>query len=156
MVDDLSYDMDNALGYRIGLVATRLKICLRRVFMAAGLDITPEQWVVLFHLRQQQGQSQSELGDRSVKDKTTITRILDRLEHKGLALRRRDPHDRRAQRIFLTPEGEATLAALMPLVRRFAADTFQDVEPADRDTVLRMLGGIETRLDRFLEPKDTP
>jgi DNA-binding MarR family transcriptional regulator len=156
MDSDFGYDMDHGLGYRLGLVATRIKISLRRVFMAAGFDVTPEQWVVLFRLHQRQGQSQSELGDRSVKDKTTITRILDRLEHKGLAQRRRDPLDRRSQRIFLTPGGEAALAALMPLVHRFAADTFEDIEPAERDTVLRVLDGIEAKLDRFHEPKDTP
>lgn len=156
MDHDFDYDMDSGLGYRIGLVATRLKISLRRMFVAAGLDITPEQWVILYRLHQQPGQSQSELGDRSVKDKTTITRLLDRLEHKGLAERRRDPNDRRTQRLSLTPEGEATLVALMPLVHRFAAHTVEAVAPADRDTVLRVLDAIEARLDSLFEPKDMP
>lgn len=156
MDSNFGYDMDNGLGYRLGLVATRIKISLRRMFVAAGLDITPEQWVVLFRLHERQGQSQSELGDRSVKDKTTITRILDRLEHKGLAERHRDPNDRRTQRLFLTPDGEAVLASLMPLVHRFAAHTFDAVDPAERDTILRALDRIEARLDCLPDPKDLP
>lgn len=156
MDQDFGYDMDNGLGYRLGLVATRIKIALRRLFVAANLDITPEQWVILFRLHQRQGQSQSELGDRSVKDKTTITRLLDRLEHKGLAERRRDPNDRRTQRLYLTPKGEVTLAELMPLVHRLAAHTVDAVAPDDRATVLRVLDCIEARLDSFSETEDMP
>jgi DNA-binding MarR family transcriptional regulator len=155
MTDDFGYDMESSLGYRIGLAATRIKICLRRAFMAAAHDVTPEQWVVLLRLHQCQGQSQSELGERTVKDKTTVTRILDRLERKGLAERRRDPRDRRAQRIFLTPEGEATLTALMPMVQQFATQVFGMIDTGDRDALLRTLGDIDASLDRLTDPKDT-
>ena len=105
--------MDRGIGYRLCLVATQIKIALRRMFVRAGFDVTPEQWSLLLRLHEGPGQIQSELADRTVKDKTTITRILDRLEHKGLAERRRDPNDRRTQRLFLTPRGEAVLAELM-------------------------------------------
>lgn len=152
---ELDYDMDNAIGYRIGLVATQLKIALRRVFMASGLNVTPEQWVVLFHLHRSQGPTQSELGDRTVKDKPTVTRILDRLEAKGLASRRRDDKDRRSQRIYLTPAGESMLQRLMPLVRAFAARIFGDVTPQERQALLAALGRIGSRLDALLlEAKD--
>jgi DNA-binding MarR family transcriptional regulator len=157
MLLDIDYDLDNAIGYQIGLVATQLKIALRRAFVASGLDITPEQWVVLYHLERGQGPTQSELGDRTVKDKPTVTRILDRLEAKGLAARHRDPRDRRTQRIFLTPEGEAVLQQLMPLVRHFAGKAFGDVSPEERQGLIATLGRIGSRLDRLLlEPKDKP
>jgi DNA-binding MarR family transcriptional regulator len=150
------FDMDNAVGYAIGHAAARLKIGLRRVFVAAGHDVTPEQWVVLYRLYESQGLTQCGLGERTVKDKTTITRILDRLEDKDLVTRRRDATDRRSQRIFLTPAGAALVEALVPLVRRYAAEAFADVPPDDRRTLARILGNIETRLDAMLEPKDLP
>uniref|UniRef100_I2PYV9 Transcriptional regulator n=1 Tax=Desulfovibrio sp. U5L TaxID=596152 RepID=I2PYV9_9BACT len=150
------FDMDNAVGYAIGHAAAHLKIGLRRVFVAAGHDVTPEQWVVLYRLYESEGLTQCGLGERTVKDKTTITRILDRLEGKRLVARRRDAADRRSQRIFLTPAGAAQVEALVPLVRRYAAEAFADVPPDDRRTLARILGNIETRLDAMLEPKDLP
>jgi len=156
MHHDFGYDMDRGIGYRLCLVATQIKIALRRMFVRAGFDVTPEQWSLLLRLHEGPGQIQSELADRTVKDKTTITRILDRLEHKGLAERRRDPNDRRTQRLFLTPRGEAVLAELMPLVLQLSETVFKAVSPADHDTVHRILDTIGAGLDRFLEPKDVP
>ncbi|MHC1712285.1 MAG: MarR family winged helix-turn-helix transcriptional regulator [Solidesulfovibrio sp.] len=155
MDDAFRYDIDNAVGYAIGHAATQLKIGLRRVFVAAGHDVTPEQWVVLYRLFETQGLTQCGLGERTVKDKTTITRILDRLEAKGLVTRRRDLQDRRSQRIFLTSDGETLIQRLVPLVRRYAAEAFADVGSDDRDALHRILGNIESRLDAMLEPKDT-
>ncbi|WP_300164577.1 MarR family transcriptional regulator [Solidesulfovibrio sp.] len=152
MEDPFFFDMDNAVGYAVGHAAARLKIGLRRTFLAAGHDVTPEQWVVLYRLYETQGLTQAELGDRSVKDKTTITRILDRLEAKGLAARRRDAKDRRSQRIFLTEAGTSLVECLVPLVRAYAAEAFADVPPEDSDALRRILGNIESRLDAMLEP----
>ncbi|WP_428562392.1 MAG: MarR family winged helix-turn-helix transcriptional regulator [Solidesulfovibrio sp. DCME] len=146
------FDMDNAVGYAIGHTAARLKIGLRRTFLAHGHDVTPEQWVVLYRLYEAPGLSQAELGERTVKDKTTITRILDRLSDKALLTRRRDPHDRRSQRIALTPAGRALVERLVPLVRAYAAAAFADVPDQDSETLRRILGTIEARLDTLLEP----
>ena len=151
-----AYDMDNAIGYLIGHAAMRIKIGLRRLFVNSGLDITPEQWVVLFRLHERQGLTQSELGDRTVKDKTTITRILDRLEDKRLVERRRDAQDRRTRRLHLTETGATTLAALMPLVRDYGIALFADLPQAERESLKCILGHIETRLDQVLDIKDMP
>jgi len=154
MDSTLGYDMDNAIGYLIGHAAMRLKIGLRRLFVASGLNVTPEQWVVLFRLHEKEGLTQSELGERTVKDKTTITRILDRLEKKDMASRRRDARDRRAQRIFLTEKGLATLDALMPLVRRYADGIFGEFVDEERAVLRGLLMRVEARLDAVLEPKE--
>ncbi len=156
MDETFRFDMDNAVGYAIGHVFTRLRIGLRRLFAAAGLDVTPEQWVVLYRLFEEQGLTQCGLGERTVKDKTTITRILDRLEAKGCIARRRDSRDRRSQRIFLTPDGEALVKRLVPLVRGYAAEAFADTDAGDRQALRRILGRIEARLDGMLDAKDTP
>lgn len=156
MDNAFGYDMDNALGYLIGHTAMRIKIGLRRLFLKSGLDVTPEQWVVLFRLHEREGLTQSELGDRTVKDKTTVTRILDRLEKKGLVHRRRDSRDRRSQRIFLTETGADALGVLMPLVHAYGAALFDGIVSEDRDRLRRLLGQVEIRLDSILDPKDAP
>ena len=154
MDPDLHYAIDQTVGYAVGHAAAKLKIALRRVFVAAGLDVTPDQWVVLYRLAETEGLTQAELGERTVKDKTTITRILDRLEGRELLTRRRDTSDRRSQRLHLTPQGEETVRRLVPLVRTFAAAAYADLTDDDKSSLRRILGRIEDRLDAMLEPKD--
>jgi DNA-binding MarR family transcriptional regulator len=156
MNDACRYDLDNAIGYTLGRAAARIKIALRRAFAAAGHDVTPEQWVVLYRLCETEGLTQVALGERTVKDKTTVTRILDRLEARGLLTRRRDDRDRRSQRLFPTPRGQAVVCALLPVVQNFAAAAYADITDDDKGTLRRLLSRIETRLDALPEPKDLP
>ena len=150
------YDIDSAIGYAVGHAAARIKIALRRAFVAAGHDVTPDQWVVLYRLLENEGLTQAGLGERTVKDKTTITRILDRLEARELLTRRRDPDDRRAQRLYLTEAGRALAQALVPIVQAFADDAYADFTENDKAVLRDLLTRIEGRLDRLPETKDAP
>ena len=150
------YDIDNAVGYAVGHAAARIKIALRRAFVAAGHDVTPDQWVVLYRLLENEGLTQVALGERTVKDKTTVTRILDRLEARRLLTRRRAPDDRRSQRLYLTEAGRALALALVPIVQAFADAAYADLTQADKDALRDVLARIEARLDRLPEPKDAP
>ena len=150
------YDIDNAVGYAVGHAAARIKIALRRAFVAAGHDVTPDQWVVLYRLLENEGLTQVALGERTVKDKTTITRILDRLEARTLLTRRRAPDDRRSQRLYLTEAGRALAQALVPIVQAFADAAYADLTQADKAALRDILARIEARLDGLPETKDAP
>lgn len=152
------YDMDKAIGYAVGHAAARIKMGMRRAFLAAGHDVTPDQWVTLYRLLQQDGVTQSELGERAVKDKTAVTRILDRLEAKGLLTRRSDAADRRTHRVHLTEEGRALTLALIPVARAFADAAYASLTEADKDALRNILARIEARLDTLFglsEHKDS-
>ncbi len=73
-------------------------------FNNAGLDITPEQWVILSKLEQGTN-SQTDLANESFKDKPTVSRILDLLVKKGYATRAQDPEDGRRYLVGLTESG---------------------------------------------------
>ncbi len=150
------YDLDNAIGYAVGHAAARIKIALRRVFATAGHDVTPDQWVVLCRLLENEGLTQAALGERTVKDKTTITRILDRLEARELLTRRRDPDDRRSQRLYLTDAGRTLALALVPIVQAFADAAYADLTENDKTVLRDLLRRIEARLDHLPETKDVP
>ncbi|BAH74324.1 MarR family winged helix-turn-helix transcriptional regulator [Solidesulfovibrio magneticus] len=150
------YDIDNAVGYAVGHAAARIKIALRRAFLAAGHDVTPDQWVVLYRLLENEGLTQVALGERTVKDKTTVTRILDRLEARELLTRRRAPDDRRSQRLYLTEAGRTLALALVPIVQAFADAAYADLTGNDKAVLRDLLTRIEARLDCLPETKDAP
>ncbi|MFH1137275.1 MAG: MarR family transcriptional regulator [Pseudomonadota bacterium] len=116
MTEDISkFYFEDSAGFLLYRTAIAAKAALRREFQNAGLDVTPEQWTVLCALWEEDGLSQGELAGKTVKDKTTITRILDLLEKKGLAVRRRQESDRRVYEIYLTEEGRNLREKLTPV-----------------------------------------
>ena len=68
-------------------------------------EITLTQLSVLRELRQGP-QSAGKLGDKSGLSPTSTTRLVDRLEARGLVKRRRNAEDRRLVEVVLEPAGE--------------------------------------------------
>jgi DNA-binding MarR family transcriptional regulator len=75
----------------------------RRVLRAFNLNTS--QYNVLLLLDAERGWRLTDLSERLLFDKSTVTRIIDRLEQMGLVQRIADVGDRRAQRVLLTASG---------------------------------------------------
>jgi DNA-binding MarR family transcriptional regulator len=76
-------------------------------------DLSSTQYNVLRILRGAGGDlACGEIGNRMITRDPDITRLLDRLEKRGLISRRRDSKDRRTVLTRITPEGLKTLARL--------------------------------------------
>ena len=75
---------------------------LQKKFNLASLNITIEQWSVLYQLWKQDGLSQQELCRATFRDKPSITRLVDNLEKLQLVKRVASSDDRRINRIYLT------------------------------------------------------
>ena len=144
------FTLDNALGYRLSITALAVKSALRRTLLAARLDITPEQWIILCRIWEQEGRTQREVAECAVKDMASITRLVDSLEAKGLLVRQRDPADRRTYRLFLTDQGRAVRDKGLPILIAFAEEVFYGgLSPQEADDMLRMLNIVYERVQRM-------
>ncbi len=85
-----------------GMASTAVARRLQKNFRLAGLEITIEQWSVLYHLWKQDGLSQQELCVRTFRDKPSITRLIDNLEKQKLVKRMPSKDDRRINLVCLT------------------------------------------------------
>ena len=95
----------------------------RRVLRRFSLSTS--QYAVLMLLDSDEGRRLTDLSERLLFDKSTITRLIDRLEQAELVQRIADPADRRAQRVVLTAQGlaqrnQASSAHKHSLERRLA------------------------------------
>jgi DNA-binding MarR family transcriptional regulator len=88
-----------------GMASTALARRLQKNFRQAGLDITIEQWSILYHLWKEDCLSQQELCNRTFRDKPSITRLIDNIEKQKLVKRMADKKDRRVNLVCLTDEG---------------------------------------------------
>ena len=101
--DSVTYQMKRVLASFIQQAELRLE----------PHDLTHAQWMPLFKLRQAKHMAVAEMARELQMDAGATTRLLDRLEKKGLCKRVRSTEDRRVVMLELTPEGEAA-AALVP------------------------------------------
>src|SRR5574343_847623 len=85
-----------------GIASTAVARRLQKNFRNAGLEITIEQWSVLYHLWKEDGLSQQELCNRTFRDKPSITRLIDNLAKQQLVKRIASPTDRRINLVALT------------------------------------------------------
>jgi DNA-binding MarR family transcriptional regulator len=89
-----------------GKASTAIARRLQRKINLAGLNITIEQWSVLYHLWKNEGQSQQQLCNATFRDKPSITRLVDNLEKLNLVKRVASETDRRINLIYLTKQGQ--------------------------------------------------
>jgi DNA-binding MarR family transcriptional regulator len=85
-----------------GMASTAVARRLQKNFRQAGLEITIEQWSVLYHLWREDCLSQQELCNRTFRDKPSITRLIDNLEKLKLVNRVGSRSDKRINLICLT------------------------------------------------------
>ncbi len=89
-----------------GKASTAIARRLQKNFKLYGVDITIEQWSVLYHLWKEDGLSQQQLCDATFRDKPSITRLVDNLERLGLVKRTSSKDDRRINKICLTEKAQ--------------------------------------------------
>lgn len=107
-------------------------------------DLTPTQYNVLRILRGAgvAGWSCKEIGERLVQREPDITRLLGRLEKRGLIARKRDAADRRSVLTRITARGLSLLESLYPALSRMAQQQFSTVSGGDLEKLLSTLDKI--------------
>ena len=91
-------------SFMTGKASTAIARRLQKNFKQAGVEITVEQWSVLYHLWKKDGMSQQELCNATFRDKPSITRLVDNLEKLKLVKRVASKEDRRMNLIFITEQ----------------------------------------------------
>jgi len=89
-----------------------------------GQDLTLSQWRALVVLAESDGQHVGDLADRLAVSLPSASRLVRRLERRGLVSAERDEEDRRATRLHLLPRGR---------------DAHRAVVAARRDRIARAL-----------------
>lgn len=87
----------------------------------AQYDISAPQLIVLASLATDDHVSPANICKTISYDPGAMTRMIDRLEQKGLVKRIPNPNDRRATQLALTPAGKALYPQLMAAKDRVAA-----------------------------------
>src|SRR6218665_293064 len=122
-----------------GQASTAIARRLQKRFNAAGLNITIEQWSVLYHLWKEDGRSQQQLCNATFRDKPSITRLVDNLEKLNLVKRVPSEHDRRINMIYLTKQAQKLEEETMQIADETLNEALKTVPPEKIDVCKEVL-----------------
>jgi DNA-binding MarR family transcriptional regulator len=122
-----------------GKASTAIARRLQKKFNNAGLNITIEQWSVLYHLWKEDGRSQQQLCNATFRDKPSITRLVDNLEKLNLVKRVPSENDRRINLIYLTRNAQKLEEETMQIADETLNEALKTVPPDRIDVCKEVL-----------------
>lgn len=132
------------IGYEICQSARRVYQYLDSLF--SEYDITPEQWVIVKQLLQEEGISQKELSIAVRKDQNTTKAIVDKLTNKGYIHREGNPLDKRAFILTLTPKAREIAPKLSRLDEEMVDTLKEGLSSEELDALANILKKIQRNL----------
>ena len=107
-------------------------------------EITHDQYNVLRILRgaHPDGHAVAEVGQRMMSRAPDVTRLLDRLERRGLIHRAWAPENRRVTIVRITPSGLDLLKTIDPALHALQQELMRDATPEEIDVLTRVSGRL--------------
>jgi DNA-binding MarR family transcriptional regulator len=140
---------DESVGYLLRRLLGSMRQEIDRRLEPHGL--TNAQWEPLIKLKKCQARTVAELAREMQIDPGATTRLLDRLETKGLCKRVRSTEDRRVVNLELTKEGEVSANKIPAVLAEVMDQSLAGFSKAEWQTMLgflrRMLVNAEAMRD---------
>ncbi len=128
----------------VSLLVAAAHVLQRMSALLRTHGVTHDQYNVLRILRGagQDGHTVQEVGRRMVSRAPDVTRLLDRLERRGLVERSWAPDNRRYTLVRITEAGRALLAAADPELHALQQELMQQIRPDDLEVLTRVCGQL--------------
>lgn len=136
------FEYQAATPHWVNRLSFLIRAEVQQRFRAEGYSLTAEEWAMLMLLWKQAPQTMGQLAAVSLRDRTTVTRLVDSMVAKELLKRTQDPNDRRSVLVDLDEKGRALEAPLTEIVKKFIAEAtrgISDEEIAQANAVLERM-----------------
>jgi DNA-binding MarR family transcriptional regulator len=150
------------MSRRAGFLLVQLGTHRHRAFAErlARLDLHPRHFGMLSQLAVNEGRSQQALSAALGIHRSAVVALVDDLEERGLAERRRDPGDRRAYALYLTPAGRELLVELERIADQDEDELLAGLDAPERAQLISLLqrvaesNGLTAGVHPNLEPQE--
>jgi DNA-binding MarR family transcriptional regulator len=131
--------LPSLLGYALRRTQSAVFADFAATFAGAGEALTPGEFGLLVLVARNGGLSQMALARALGIDRSTLVPILDRLQARGLLVRRRSPSDGRTHALGLTPAGDKALAKFTRLVREHERRVASNLSATEARSLIALL-----------------
>ena len=142
----MEFNLEESVNHRIATLAGLLKRQVYRIIAENKLDITPEQWVIMYYLWQQNGLSIGELANRTYKDFANVTRIVDKLEKLGYVNKVRNTGDSRSTNVFILPKADEIKQQIQNCQRESTDIALKGISEIDQKKILSIIEKMEKNI----------
>ncbi|RUS65227.1 MarR family transcriptional regulator [Pseudorhodobacter sp. E13] len=140
--------------YWVNHLGFQLRKELEEAFAAKGQKVTSEEWALLLILNKHEQLSPRILAKLTLRDSTTVSRLVDRLERKGLVERIRERKDRRVVDVVMTAAGRAEFSSLSETAKAFIDTSLRGIAPEDAERVIQILKRMSENLSAAKRTQD--
>jgi DNA-binding MarR family transcriptional regulator len=112
------------------------------------IDLHTGQELVIFRLVEEDGLSQSQLAARLGVEIGTVAKTVQRMEKKGLLIRRQDAEDARISRVYLTEKGRRLCEPALHIWKELDACLVQGMSQAEQLLFRRLVVQAATNFSR--------
>ncbi|MGM7681836.1 MarR family winged helix-turn-helix transcriptional regulator [Cytobacillus sp. Hm23] len=130
-------DYLNHVGFNLKVVARTLTNIQNNKLEQHGVTIA--QYRVLYHLKEKEGLSQSELLDALQIKPSSLTGLIEQLENKELVTRKCDSKDGRLKRLYLTNHGSEKIEQLWNIIVDLENDLTSGFSPEEKALLVSWL-----------------
>ena len=142
---------DSAHELILQVLRTRMIVrqTVQRILRNNKMDMTFEMLQVMHRLGEKPGVSQQYLADETVKDKASLTNLINNLEKKGWVERKEDPTARRNNQLYLPQQGEALSTRVTPLLHEVYDSVEEKLSAKEMESCIRYLRKLDMTLEKI-------
>jgi len=140
-------DYDDCIAPWLGKTIKIVDYFLQESLSDNGLDLTKEQMVVLKKLHDQDGLNQNELAFLTLRNKSSLTRLLTKMENKKYIIRKQSEKDKRINKVYITDLGKEIFQKSRPTIKYMMDTVEQNISSQEKEQIINTLKKIQSNFD---------
>lgn len=137
------FDLEHFLPYRLSVVSNTVSQGIAHIYQQDH-DLTVIEWRIIAVLGRYPGLTASQIVERTVMDKVSVSRAVNRLLERGLLKRSTHGSDRRYRNLELTErQGRKTFESIVPRARNYEQALLHDLSEAEIQNLVDLLDRVQ-------------
>lgn len=142
-IEEVRIDFEKSIGPWLGKTSKIVDYYLQEAFHQHGLDISKEQMIVLKKLHDEDGLNQNKLAFLTFRDKSSLARLLSKMEKKNFIIRQQNANDKRINEVFLTEEGKAIFKRTRPVIKGLLDTMEENLSEDEKLQIIQILKKVQ-------------
>lgn len=136
-------DFENSIGPWLGKTVKIVDYFLKESLNKVDLNLTKEQMIVLKKLHDQDGLNQNELAFLTIRNKSSLTRLLIKMENKKYIIRKQSIDDKRINKVYVTKLGREIFQKTKPVLRDLIDRMEKNISEGEKKQIIKILKKIQ-------------
>ena len=136
-------DFENSIAPWLGKTSKIVDYYMLELLNQFDLDLSKEQLITLKKLHDEDGLNQNELAFLTFRDKSSLARLLSKMEKKDFIQRRQHKDDKRINQVFLTVKGRAVYKKSLPALKKLINTMEQDITEDEKKHIIKILKKVQ-------------